>query len=162
MSQPHSFLTPTRGGDVVSVIRRGLDMRPPARRQGDHQEAPTEAVPLQGAQILAHCAFPCSPWRISVPLTSSSIGGGVGQAVQSRVPQPHQGCTSSGSELSGALALLTQALSRLPGFHNSFWRHRHLCGYVLLARSAISSKQRVWIIVYSQDRLFFLYLHNQG
>lgn len=66
------------------------------------------------------------------------------------------------SELNGALAVLAQALSHLPGFHNSFRRYQHLCRYVLVAGSAISSKQRVWIIVYSQDWLFFLYLCNQG
>lgn len=107
--------------------------------------------------------FPAPPGEaISVPLRSGSAGGDAGQAVQSRPPRAPQGCTSSGSGLNGALAELAQASSALPGFHHSFWRHHLLCRYLFLARSAISSKQRVWIIVYSQDRLFFLYLCNQG
>lgn len=50
-----------------------------------------QAVPLQGAWILSHCAFPYSLWRerISVPLRRTSRGGDVGQALQSRLPQTH-------------------------------------------------------------------------
>lgn len=176
MSQPHSCLTPTRGGDAVSIVRRRPDTRAPACGQGGHQRAPTTAVPLQGARILArwilacwissrwilarrnlahwilahwnlaHHAFSCSPWRGNISSPHKQFRRRRwGQAVQSRFPGHARAAHLD--QLNRALA---QALSHLPGFHNSFWRHHPLCRYVLVARSAISSKQRVWIIVYSQ------------
>ena len=79
-----------------------------------------QAVPLQGAWILSHCAFPYSLWRqkIPVPLRRTSIGGNMGQALQSRLPQAHCSPTR-------AAQLLDQSTNKEPC--NCLHRHRVTC-----------------------------------